>query len=1351
MNEPTPPRRRLWLRLLLLFCVFSAVCFSLLGWYVTTDSFQQTVRRRVISALEQATGGRVELGEFHSIPFRLRIDARNLTIHGNETAEQAPYLHIDRLQAELRVISLLSTTIGLRSLALQHPVMHIIVYPDGSTNQPSPPGSKRSGPGPVEQLFSLSVSHAEVRQGELEWDEHTIPVELDGRDVSLVLNYSFLRQQYEARLSFGRVATRLPAYPTLIWRADTSLLLARDHAEIGTLNVTSGGSEIHFQGRVEEFHNPQISGDYHGVLNLGELAALEPQLEFRRGTAQFEGKGSWSLRDFSTQGTLQAKDLDWTNRNVRMQNGRLAAAFTITPQRLHLSSIRASLFGGDLQGDVDVVNWQSSIEPVSPAARGRIIGRIRTGSLQRGSVRLQLTGFPVAPAVAWLSSKKLPLDRLNLSGAASGEINMLWVASVRDAETKIKLNVVPPAQPATGQLALRGQIDGVYRGSRDQLEVSQLHLVTPGSEITASGNLASSSALKLSFLSHNVREWNPLLQAVFTSPDLPFGVHGWANFNGNVSGRLSAFALSGNLEAYDFETTLPATAQIPARAVHWDALTTSVQYSTTNFSARNGALIHGRTIAHFDLSTGLTAATLQENSPFTLHLDILNADAAEIAQLAGSSRPVSGTMDLSVTLAGTRGDPHGDGRLEVRDAVAYGTPFPAVRSDLRLSNHELQFNNLAGTLYDAPLSGSAAIGTTANDFRLNLTGQNLDLAHFPKFQSGRIRIDGRADFTARATGTLDQPSLEAHVHLRDLAFDRERVGDFFLDAVTRGHQLDIQAHSDFEQAELKIQGNVGLERDFPADLNLDFGNLDVDSLLNAYLRGKITGHSPLAGTVHLRGPLRTPRDLKVSAQILTLNAELEHVQLKNVDPIRFEIADRILRLESFHLTGAGTDFTAHGAAQLAESRELDFHLEGAVNMSLLHTVNPKLSARGAVGLKLDANGTMAQPVLQGRLEIKDTFLSHDDFPSGLSDLKGVLLFDHNRIQIESLTGTTGGGSVTLSGSGTYQNGTFLMDFGALANDVRLRYPPGVSSTANVDLRLTGSSTSALLSGNVVVTKLSVTPGFDFGSYLEKSKQSVAVAQRDSIESRLKLEIHVTTTPELQMQTALAKLSGNADLRVRGTADRSVILGRAEVLEGEITFNGTKYHVERGDVTFSNPARTEAIVDLQASTRVRDYDITVTLSGDVSKTNGLKATWRSEPPLPEADVIALLALGRTQEESAAAQSGGSLGFGGEASNLLINQALNSAVNSRLQRLFGASRIKIDPQGLASTTNIIRGPQVTIEQQVASNLTVTYSTNVSVTSQQIIQVEYNVSRNVSVVALRDQNGVVSFDIKIRQRKR
>jgi translocation and assembly module TamB len=637
------------------------------------------------------------------------------------------------------------------------------------------------------------------------------------------------------------------------------------------------------------------------------------------------------------------------------------------------------------------------------------------------------------------------------------------------------------------------------------------------------------------------------------------------------------------------------------------------------------------------------------------------------------------------------------------------------------------------------------------EFHLNLSGRNLALARFPRLQTNQFTADGLADFIVRVSGTYERPSIEAHVHLKDLALDKERIGEFYLDATTRDRRLDLKAHSDFTNADLAMDGTIGLEHDFPADLKLAFHHLDADALLRVYLQGKITGHSAVEGTVQVGGPLRKPQELKAVAELQSFSLEVGHVQVHSIEPIRLEIADHALLVENLHLVGSGTDFTAHGRAQLAGAKELDIRVDGSVNMALWQSLNPKILARGTVGVNLSASGTLHQPVLQGRLEVKNTFVSHNDFPSGLSDLNGVLLFDRNRIQIQNLSGTTGGGTISLTGSTTYQNGIFQLDFGATANGVRLRYPPGVSSTANADLRLTGTTNAAVLTGDVVVTKLAVTPGFDFGAYIEKSRQTVLLTQTDSLQSRLRLDVHVVTTPELQMQTAIARLSGNADLRVRGTAERPAILGRVEVLEGEVTFNGTKYKLERGDVSFANPAKTQPIIDLQATTRVRDYDITVQFRGDASVANGLKVTWQSEPQLPQADVIALLALGRTQEESAAAASNGSFGFGGDASNLLINEALNSTVNSRLQRLFGASRVKIDPQGLPSDTAVVRGPQVTIEQQVANNLTLTYSTNVEVSNQQIIQVEYNITRNVSIVALRDWNGVVSFDFKIRRRKK
>ena len=286
---------------------------------------------------------------------------------------------------------------------------------------------------------------------------------------------------------------------------------------------------------------------------------------------------------------------------------------------------------------------------------------------------------------------------------------------------------------------------------------------------------------------------------------------------------------------------------------------------------------------------------------------------------------------------------------------------------------------------------------------------------------------------------------------------------------------------------------------------------------------------------------------------------------------------------------------------------------------------------------------------------------------------------------------------------------------------------------------------------MTVTKLGITPGFDFASYLQRSAQGTVLPQTNPVLNRIRMDVHIVTTPELEMQTAMARLSGYADLRLRGTAAKPVILGRADVVEGEVYFSGTKYRMERGDVTFSNPVTTTAVLDLQASTRVQDYDITVNLNGGTDKLN---LSYHSEPPLPTADIISLLALGQTQEQSAQMQQYSQSPFSEQASNVVLGEALNSAVSNRAQHLFGISHIKINPQGITTETTPTQNnpyPAVTIEQQVRDNLTLTYTTNVNETSQQIIQGEYNITKNVSIVGIRDYNGVVSFEVRLRQRRK
>jgi len=167
------------------------------------------------------------------------------------------------------------------------------------------------------------------------------------------------------------VDARIQDSPSFAWRADAALVLARGRADINSLTVTSGKSELHFAGQLQDFHNPRVSGEYHGLADLGALASLLRQPQVRTGTAQFAGKGSWSIQTFSTEGNVQGKEIEWSNGRVLLRNGRISASFSVTPDRLRVSSIKANLFGGDVRGDADVTNWKDSAEPSPCAASAR--------------------------------------------------------------------------------------------------------------------------------------------------------------------------------------------------------------------------------------------------------------------------------------------------------------------------------------------------------------------------------------------------------------------------------------------------------------------------------------------------------------------------------------------------------------------------------------------------------------------------------------------------------------------------------------------------------------------------------------------------------------------------------------------------------------------------------------------------------------------------------------------------------------------------------------------------------------------------------------------------------------------
>ncbi|HEX4489532.1 MAG TPA: translocation/assembly module TamB domain-containing protein [Terriglobales bacterium] len=1337
MTEPRATSR--WRRIgkNLLFLTAGAIVFlAAFGWYMTTSSFQAMVRRRLVAQLERITGGRAELGSFHIVPFRFRAEVRDLTIHGLEGPGEQPYVHVDRLIANVHVISILGGEFGFRSLVIDHPSIHVLVYPDGTTNQPGPRLARTSTNAAIEKLFSVSITRLEVRHGSLLWNDKIIPLDFAASDLSIDLNYSLLHHLYESNLLAGKIDTKFDGYRPFTWMAEAHLNLSPQSIEVKSLRANSGRSHIEANGTLQDFDAPKIVANYEATLDLAEIDAEARFNEMRHGVLNVAGNGSWRSGSYQSVGRLSIKDFEWRDQNAIVRNASVTSQFSLDPRRITLSKLLGKILGGSISGDGEITNWLSKAK-----AKNKIDD-------QKGNLRLRFKDVSVAQAADSIPPSKFPLSRMGLAGSAEGTVDVRWTGPRRNAESVIALDVAPPSR-GNSQLALRAHARGTYRAASDELEVQEFTASTHATQFRAAGKLDSSASLKISINTTDLNEWKPVVSALRGPSRLPVTLHGHASFNGTASGRLLNISISGNLQAEDFNIIVPATSRTPERDTAWDTLSAALQFSAHGFQAHNVVLNKDNTTLNLDFYAGLQNYQFTPQSPFSARLNTDRTDLAALLAIAGYDYPLTGTLDLQFGASGTRSSAQGHGRLLLTKATAYGEPIDRLSATLQLVGSEVKFSDVALSYREGSVTGNASHDFSSGAYQFNLAGTNFDLGKIPQLQVHKVAIDGQMDFTAQGSGTLVQPAINGTIHLRGLTLDQEKAGDYTLEAVTKGDQLQITGRSKFEEAELTIDGKASMRGDFPATVDVHFNHFDADSLLRTYLEGKVTGHSAIAGDVRVEGPLRHPREMSVTGSLTDVFLNVEEVDLRNDGPVKFSVSRQQLKFDEFHFVGARTDLRGSGTVNLTGQRQLDITAHGRVNLRLIETFNHDFTSSGVVTIDASVNGTMANPRAQGRLQVANGAISYVDLPSGLSDMNGSLIFQEDRFQIETLTAHSGGGEVNLTGFASVHNGHSTFDFTIHGDSVRLRYPPGVSSTANADLHFSGSTDASTLTGDVTVTKLAVTPGFDFGAYLARSAQSQPLPQTNPLLNKIRLDVHVVTTPELRMQTAIVRLSGDADLRLRGTAAKPALLGRADVIEGDVFFNGAKYHLERGDVSFISPVTITPVLDLQMSTRVRDYDITVSLNGSANK---LKLSYRSEPPLPEPDIVALLALGRTREESAQLQSQSGQPFSGEASNAILSEALNATVSNRVQRLFGGSRIKIDPQGLSTTeTNPARGPQVTIEQQVTNDLTLTYSTNVSQTSQQIIQVEYNITRNVSILAIRDQNGVVSMDVRVRRRKK
>ncbi len=1318
---------------ILVGAVLGLLALTLLSaWlYLRSAHFQRYVQGRIVRQLEQTTGGRVEMRGLRWKLSALEAELQGLVIRGLEKDAQRPLLAADNLLVRLKIISLLRREIDWRLLRLTHPLVHVTVDAAGRSNIPEPGTKPAGGRGPWDKIWELGIKRLELVQGELSWNDRRIPLDFAAENIFGELTYEMARAVYHGRLSFQTelVSPAAGTRPSLPAQMEAELRMSRTALEISRLHAATARSSLEGNGRLANLAQPKITLDYSARVDVDEFAAASNQHELHGGRARLAGWLTYDTADHSLASTGEVELEKLGLKLLMFQLGPVSGSsrFRASRERIELPNFRLFLLGGRMDGNGIVRNL---------------------GAVPEVTISGQVSGFDVATLNKTFSTRDLPLTELRWAGSVSGKTQARFQipekrSGIVNLAVESALAVEPPKVTPAGMLPVTGRGEVSYSQAGDRLELRNISLQTPASTISADGALGVGtrpSELRLAATSTSLQEWMPLVAAMRQAKaPVPLELQGRAEFHGFLRGAWRTPSLEGRVEAADFRYD----------GTQWSRFRGEIAYSRDRLRVTEAELRRDSSSARLNLVADLDRGELTHTSPLTLHAVVEKAQVGDLQALAGVSYPLTGLVDGSVDISGTRGRPQGSGFLSVTGGTLVGEPFDALRANLHFEQDAWRASEIVLKKGTAQIAGEAEYRPADKSYRFQLAGERVPLGEISRLRSERRPVSGLASFRVSGSGTLDRPALDATVRVSDLVVSGERVGSLSAVVETRNTQLTAQVESQFLQGDIRGNVSADMTGDFPARGRIEFTAVDLDPLLASAVRDRITTHSNASGFVNLSGPLKKLDSLDALAEIRDFRIALEQVDLKNAGRLRASYRNGTIQIEPAHLTGEQTDLHVSGSIRLTgppSARALNIRADGELNMALVRTLSADLIGSGRVLLNGTASGTLQRPLLIGRAEFRNSTIALADFPTGLSEMQGAVLFDTSRAWIEKLTAVIGGGSVNLSGAvDDYATRSPVFRLRAEAQGVRLRYPEGTSSLLNANLALTGNAQRSTLSGEVAVVRGRFDQRFDLASALGLAREPPRVPVTSSLLQNLQLDVRVASSPDLRFEFSQARnLQLEANLRLRGTAARPAVLGRVNLLQGEIYFAGTQYVINRGDISFVNPFRIEPVVNLSLQTRAQQYEISIDFNGPLDRMN---VSYRSDPPLPSGEIQALLVTGRAREGPYAAQTLQPLPTIG--ANTILAQALNATVGSRIERIFGVSRLKIDPQVGGPETN--PGARVTLEQQVTPDIRFTYITNLASSQQQVIQVEWTINPRWSVMAVRDRNGLFGIDLRWRKRFR
>ncbi|UCE40309.1 MAG: translocation/assembly module TamB domain-containing protein [Candidatus Aminicenantes bacterium] len=400
---------------------------------------------------------------------------------------------------------------------------------------------------------------------------------------------------------------------------------------------------------------------------------------------------------------------------------------------------------------------------------------------------------------------------------------------------------------------------------------------------------------------------------------------------------------------------------------------------------------------------------------------------------------------------------------------------------------------------------------------------------------------------------------------------------------------------------------------------------------------------------------------------------------------------------------------------------------------------PWSGAEGQINYIAEIRGTKQAPQVKGAIDFQGGVFPFPSFAHALRDYSGYVFFENGEFSVRSIQGKFGGGDVQGSGRLKLgQGGVEEMDIKAEGKNLLLSPLERTKALTDGSITLVKDTDQFVLNGEFLVHRLTwrreITEKFAFSSapFYEPREEP-------GFFDDLTLNLRLRAIDNAWMENTLGRVRGRFDLNITGNINSPIVLGDIEALDGDLNFQDRKFRILNGRVSFINPQTIEPYLHFKGETYVKDYRVTFSLDGLVDRLN---PEFSSSPPLPPEDVLALLAMGEAFKRTYSYDMSTQL-----STASLLSFQLSEEAKKQAEGLFLVDRFRIDPFVIGSSAEVTA--RLTVGKNISRNFFILYSTNLTTLREEIIRMEWQLTRDLSIVGTRDEEGRIGFDVKIHRR--